>query len=322
MYRISKRFLASMEREHKTGLLYNPKMVIPRDYSFRLEWRMTQQMGEGEDRNEEDVYINFYKGALMLCRPLGNEDQKDINEEIGCINCYLIHTHNIGNFGSNLWKTLDSVSEELSSVGYILKRLKDFEEDSSDEENVSQKSATPGIFEEPFVNDVGDGDEITIGNIAYVSEMQVNERFRGLGLGLFMLDAVVRVINGPMSLTLISPSPLQNLFPSDSNAPRNDNEIKDASQKLRTHFSRLGFADIGFPGDGLLMGRWSGDVQPRLRDVCPHLFEYRYSSDASGKQQLPMLDATATRSMPRPLSATTPVPEPTAKKAKSTKRIA
>ena len=58
-------------------------------------------------------------------------------------------------------------------------------------------------------NEVGTGWEISQGECVYVEDIKVDEKFRGLGLGLFMLDQVDKVVNDRMSLLLLMPYPSQ-----------------------------------------------------------------------------------------------------------------
>lgn len=54
-----------------------------------------------------------------------------------------------------------------------------------------------------------DLEEMLGNDILYVREMYVDHSFRGVGLGLFMLNAADKVINSRTSITVLKPTPLQ-----------------------------------------------------------------------------------------------------------------
>ena len=119
------------------------------------------------------------------------------------------------------------------------------------------------------INECGDGDEICQGDAVYIDSLHVYKEYRGLGLGLFLIDAAVNVINSQMSLTLINPSPLQHFDFHDDSHP-NDYHIKGSyaqdRNKLIKYYSKLGFKKIGN-----MLGVWNGYVLPDLITAEPKL---------------------------------------------------
>ena len=112
--------------------------------------------------------------------------------------------------------------------------------------------------------DVGERGEICQGTKLYISKAIVKPEFRGLGLGLYMIDEACRKINDGMSLTIICPSPLDE----DGRPLGCGREQSGAIKKLRGHYSKLGFADLGDNS----MARWNGYRSLNLRHVCPYVW--------------------------------------------------
>lgn len=63
--------------------------------------------------------------------------------------------------------------------------------------------------EAELINNVGDKYDITQNDCVFIENLHVKKEYRGHGLGLFMIDAAINVVNSAMSLTLIKPYPLQ-----------------------------------------------------------------------------------------------------------------
>ncbi|GMH85674.1 hypothetical protein TrVE_jg6366 [Triparma verrucosa] len=123
--------------------------------------------------------------------------------------------------------------------------------------------------EKAFVNKVGGDDEITQGDILYVNELKVEEKYRGMGLDLFLLDAADRQINSPMSLTpILIPFPLVYL--------KHDADCTNFTadqRRLADYYALLGFRDIGWPESGpYFVDKWDGYNSPQIENVCPKLY--------------------------------------------------
>jgi len=119
-----------------------------------------------------------------------------------------------------------------------------------------------GYIEEGVKNDVGGRHEIAVGGtMIYINHVKVKEDFRGLGLGLYMVDEACRKINGRMSLTILRPAPIS----SSGLAPK---ERKRAIRKLRAYYGLLDFRALGED----YIARWNGYESASLQTVCPHLF--------------------------------------------------
>ena len=247
-------------------------------------------MGDGPDENGQDIFVHEYRGKLVL--EIDDDEEDEISA--GYIKCYQIHLHNIG---SQVFDVLDPVSDALSKVALIIEQLDSWRCPSNDDEEILHKLATHGLDRANFVNEVC-GDLGLEGNVNYVDEMYVDERFRGVGLGLFMLDAVTSTLAGQMGLTLITPFPLQFLnqpFRFDPNdgsmraLPPDRAEFEQAKEKLSEHYGLLGFRSIGFPDRFMMLGHWNGLAHPRIKEVCPHLYDYKYGRSPNPRG-LPMVD--------------------------------
>ena len=234
--------------------------------NYVIRWTMEQNLGDGEDENGMDIYVNHYKGTLIQnyeSNESGSDDGKIIDEEgriervAGYITCWKINRHNIGNCGlGSFFEVLDPITEELSDVGILLDSL----ENSDDKDN--------------FINEVGDSCEIIQGAVVYVDKIIVYKEYRGFGLGLFLLDSVVKVINEHMSLTLINPFPLQyeDITIQDDESrpheyPDKGTSLKADKQKISNYYRKLGFNRIG----ANMMGVWNGYITPKLLSAAPKL---------------------------------------------------
>ena len=175
----------------------------------------------------------------------------------GYITCWKINSPNIRDFGlGSFFEVLDPITEELSDVGSLLDAL----ENNDGKDN--------------FINEVGDSDEILQGSKVYVDKIIVYKEYRGFGLGLFLLDSAVKVINDHMSLTLINPYPLQyediTIQDDDSRPheyPGKGTSLKADRQKISDYYRKLGFERIGKN----MMGLWNGYITPKLLSAAPKL---------------------------------------------------
>ena len=130
-----------------------------------------------------------------------------------------------------------------------------------------------GLIPEKVINEVGDADEILQGSIVYVEKIVVHKEYRGFGLGIFMLDSAVNVINSSMSLTLINPFPLQyedvsfhdKMRPHDY--PEKGLSFEADGKKIADYYKKLGFKRIG----ECMLGFWNGYVAPGILKAAPKL---------------------------------------------------
>lgn len=83
------------------------------------------------------------------------------------------------------------------------------------------------------------------GTILCVRDIQLDPQFRGLGLGLYMVDEACRKIDSSDTLGL----------------------VMALDPRLRAYFGLLGFQPLG----DAFLARWSGYVMPSVTQVCPHL---------------------------------------------------
>lgn len=196
--------------------------------NYSIKWEFEENLGSGRDGNKLDYYVHKYVGTLIqtIDRTTGchfdeSEDDEEGKESIqkcvaGTISCWKIKYHNIGNTNLHIVEVLDPISEDLMQVGMLIATLaRDFDtSDLSFNPNrpiysmFNAAIAQGSMPKEITPNDCGDSDEISNGDIVYIDKLIVHKEFRGLGLGHFMVDSAINVINSQMSLTLIRPFPL------------------------------------------------------------------------------------------------------------------
>ena len=208
--------------------------------NFTIEWSMHQDSSAYSGISN----VLHYTGILKAEKPHEGDYEK---EDCGEIHCTKILQTNIENDGENLYYTCDAISSELERVAHLL-------------------TANWDKTDSKFVNDAGDKWEITQGDILYVSTLKVKEEYRGMGLGLFLLDAADRQINSHMSLTLLIPFPL---VYEESGVDRSN--LKADMKRLAAYYKRLGFGSLGWPesAGSLFVARWNGYTSPRIETVCP-----------------------------------------------------
>ena len=100
------------------------------------------------------------------------------------------------------------------------------------------------------------------GDLQVVERVTVDPAHRGHGLGLFMIEAANKVLNGHLSAQVIHPSPLQY----EHGEPL-DEAFAASQAKLRNHYGRLGFEPVE---NTEYMLRWNGaHGQPSLDQAMP-----------------------------------------------------
>jgi GNAT superfamily N-acetyltransferase len=192
--------------------------------------------------------VLHYTGKLKAEKRHEGDYFNPEKEDCGEIHCTKILQTNMENEGENLYYICDCVSSELERVAHLLTAKWDKTEDGK------------------FVNEVGDKWEVTQCDILYVSILKVKEEYRGMGLGLYLLDAADRQINSHMSLTLLIPFPL---VYEESGVDRSN--LKADMKRLAAYYKRLGFGSLGWPesAGSLFVARWNGYTSPRIETVCP-----------------------------------------------------
>jgi hypothetical protein len=250
--------------------VYTPKKPMPKSL-FHIIWTCrTEIVDSGCYRNLPDSYCFNHYGKLMFV-PIRDgivSDEKEIELEIGNIKCIKISNPKIIDDGLNRLDYLDSKTRELYVVAQLLEAL-DGEEEVR-HASIYNKLYPPGgpRIKVSLINDVGDGDEIMQGSVLYIERIEIKEEFRGLGLGLFLVDQADSVLNNHMSLCLLNPYPLQYL--EDDMDPESSG-FKISQNKIKKLWQLLGFKSIKH-GDVEYMGRWNGYVVPFIKTICPHLF--------------------------------------------------
>ena len=201
-----------------------------------MEWSMTSSLDSRTSM--EDIGVDRWYGKLKYH---SMEDDKTI----GRIECTKLDLR--GSVRPSDWfEVFDCHSDELQAL-----HSEAFDEDEIRYDNIT--------------NDVGDASEISQGTKLYIDRIIITDSaFRGLGLGLFMLDEADRKINDRMSLCILCPASVDQ----DGQADKLDKEWKEAHQKLRKYYGLLGFRSLG----KTYVARWNGYLHPPLAKVCPHLF--------------------------------------------------
>jgi len=247
------------------------------DGKFHIQWSMRQNLGGGADENRLDLFVHKYTGKLI--QEVERDDcAYEYDERVaGYITLWKIKS-SFQDYGLNFIELLDPISQELADVAILLQTLHGVDDDEPVDIKSDPMTAlfmmgrSEGFISKSLENEVGDANEITQGEVVYVEKLVVHKEFRGHGLGLFMLDAAVHVINSNMSLTLINPFPLQyedECF-HDKKRPQDypaAGSIAADRKKLQAYYRRLGFEKIGEK----LLGVWNGYLQPNLLEVEPKL---------------------------------------------------
>jgi len=104
------------------------------------------------------------------------------------------------------------------------------------------------------------------GDIVYLENVELEPRWRGYGIGLLAVDGLLGLLPSfEMDSVILNPAGV-------SEHPQGEREIPD--RKLIKYWSRLGFSIWSNQEDEtMVMGMWTGLVQPDIEDVVPHLFK-------------------------------------------------
>ena len=254
--------------------VYKPKRALPKGYNgltdaFRLEFTCEKNCGMGPDENRIDAFVTKWEGTLTYVREDSQYTPDEPEREIaGSIKCWKIHSHNIVNFTTdgddNMGDFLDPLDQELHEFGVFLDTMKhDW-----------------NMWEE------------TGGAVLYVEEVRVQEAFKGLGLGLFMVDMADHTLNDHMSLLVLMPYPFQYV---GKRGECDETAFESDRMKLFKYFQKLGLRRVEGPEDARNMRprgclqqsllfpaqplqhsnyaiRWNGSIHPRADTVCKHLY--------------------------------------------------
>jgi len=166
-----------------------------------------------------------------------------------------------------------SITATQYRMHYMASNLNEFDVfDESDEGAEVYEAVVDGRFACMHM------DEVLQGDLQVIERMEVHPAHRGLGLGLFMIEAADHVINGHCSAQVIKPFPLQFEqrnrrygFPAPPQpTDRTHNAMFTAARdKLRAHYASLGFK---VHRSTQYMLRWNGYQNPNLSDAMgiPH----------------------------------------------------
>jgi len=217
----------------------------------------------------EDIYVHFFVGTLQY-----QKSENDEPKNAGCIKAYKINLHTFD--CEDFYEHLDAMSRDLKLVALLIKKLQGDEDDPNNEidnnpygQAIIERMGRTDVRGYDLVNEAGEADEIIGGDVLYIDHIEVKEEFRGFNLGLFLLDRADNTLNGPMSLCLLIPYPLQHL--ERHGEAWKQAEFEADREKIIKHYKRLGFKKIQY-GPKTFLGRWNGYVNPSLKSVCPELF--------------------------------------------------
>tara|TARA_B110000503_G_scaffold142090_1_gene237757 strand:+ start:1717 stop:2490 length:774 start_codon:yes stop_codon:yes gene_type:complete len=140
--------------------------------TFSVNFSCHKTCGDGPLEQWEDVFTTSWRGVLQYEKYDGGQ------EKAGWIDCLKVHRSNIpgslGNFGvsddEHYEVLLDPLGNEEQELGMLLDKIQD----------------------EHFLEEINGGDCL------FVQRIHVKEKYKGLGLGLFMIDMADKVINSPM----------------------------------------------------------------------------------------------------------------------------
>ena len=200
--------------------VYKPKRDMPKGHNgltnhFQMRFSCTKNMGMGQEELSQDIYTTSWKGTLEYVDDESEDEGKPSVTVAGTIDCTMIHKSNIVNRGADaegFGMLLDAVDQETHEVGRLLDLLE------------------------------GEMDEISQGECLYVREVHVAPAFKGLGLGLFMVDMADKTINSPMSLLALQPFPLQfeRRTEADKKWAEEGPSLEDSTKKLVDYFGLIG----------------------------------------------------------------------------------
>lgn len=276
-------------RPRSLSLVYNPKTAVPNGH-FSIVWRAETFLVDYDSpyvKTVDSLLVKHTGDLMFYPDSVSGLSGGEECTKVGCIECTKISTTQICNERLDRFACLDAKSNELSSVGQLLQALKGAKVVQTTNFGPGSLFNTATTERKELINEVGHGFEITSGDVLYIERVDVDEAYRGLGLGLFLIDMADRVINSYMSLCLMIPYPLQWLrrerraweqySTSPVSAELEEARIQDVAQfeaaqaKIAAHYKLLGFRRLKH-GETEFMGRWNGEMLPRIQAVCPHLF--------------------------------------------------
>jgi hypothetical protein len=229
---------------------YIPKKVSPKG-RYYIKWSCITNMIDYDSPyiKNTDSYIVNHEGTLMFVSDEADEADDKEGMIAGSIKCTKIDSSQITNDHLNRFEYLDTRSDELSRVAQLMDALDGYNEihtSNYGRENFFKQMISGSTEKKILINNVGEDWEICQGSVLYISRVTINEDFKGLGLGLFLVDQADRILNSYMSLCLLIPFPLQYDTPEfqmDADTPEFDAakrkvEFCAAKKKVTDHWMR------------------------------------------------------------------------------------
>jgi len=217
---------------------YVPKKAMPTQGYFDLEMRVSRSV------SEEDRFFRRIECKIIF------KDEDSINEQTACskvgtCSATLIKRSSMANsgFSSSFFQECDDFSYEVAHMAGCLLDAED------------------GSFK-PELDACGFDDDYNSGDILLIERVEVEESYKGMGLGLMATHEMTENFMGGSGVVVIKALPLQV-------EKRKSKEIVSAAQKMQEYFSLLGFSSIPntkYMVMSLIFQR------PTIKQVCPHLF--------------------------------------------------
>ena len=259
-----------LQRTSPRGVTRRSFKKKQRGLTFSITWAAEQSSVDGRSIS---TVLN-YKGTLVAWT-IGKSLEIEKVLECGKIQCTKILAAEMEDRGMNLSHECDEISCELERVAHLVTNMRTGENLEDEDDVVDLDTKIVLKMDDNFVNDVGSMSKITKGDILYVNKIEIDKAYRGMGLGLYLLDAAERQINSPLSLTLLIPFPL--MYTGAGSEPNVDSsKLQAEKRRLAKYYALLGFKELGWVGtNSWFMGKWNGFYQPertRIENVCPGLF--------------------------------------------------
>jgi hypothetical protein len=100
-------------------------------------------------------------------------------------------------------------------------------------------------------------------DLLYLADIRIDKDHQGRGLGLLVIDQIIRLYSPGCGLVVIRPFPTD-AHDDDGNLRYSRAKLSEMCKKLRLYYSKIGFKPIGH---GEFMGRSTTFRQPDIREV-------------------------------------------------------
>ena len=168
---------------------------------------------------EPDRFVNAKSGVILA-------DIDDKEQPIGEFECSVVDVDSA--WGQEaLWDIFDASSSALAEVFDVL-----YEKGGP--------QLRPPVTK--LVEDMLDGDILFNQNVLHLSRLELQEPYRGLGLGLRAIEGILRAESASFGLAVLKAFPLQ--YNKGVPVSERQKEFKRDTRKLMKHYEQLGFRAI------------------------------------------------------------------------------